>query len=276
MVLTESQSLQLTAILMEAAADRGDKKGFLAKAKEFLKRLLAIVKEKISKLKSFLKEKVKSLVDRIKFSMRVRKGEDPLSVKMDMVIDDMQIKGVKRRYEMFKESDAKLKNIVPEVTNLLKEVKSVLSSTGSESPEFKDSLMRLENAIYKIKFRIRGLENFSSSLSGGSVTQKIHHTQETKDSVKHADKLLRDIVDSIKGYEDLTNVLLGNLKESQSILEKVSGNLEKVGDSKTITVLSKVHSILGKLGSMITSGWAKIFSFVASLIRRKKKDDDEN
>lgn len=274
MVLTENQSLQLAVILMEAAEDRGDKKGFLAKAKEFLKRLLAIVKEKISKLKSFLKEKVKSLVDRIKFFMRVRKGEDPLSAKLDMVLDDMQIKSVKRGYEIFKKSDDKLKNIVPEVTNLLKEVKSVLSSAGNESPEFRDSLMRLENAVYKIKFGIRGLENFSSSLPGGSTVQKIQHSQEAKDSVKHADKLLKDIVDSIKEHEDLTNVLLGNLKESQSILEKASGNLEKIGDSKTISVLGKVHSILGKLGSMITSGWAKIFSFVASLIGRKKKEEE--
>lgn len=65
MILTEGQSLQLTIVLMEAAKDKGDKQGFVKRAKEFFKKLIDFIKEKISKFTAFVKDKVRSLLDKL-------------------------------------------------------------------------------------------------------------------------------------------------------------------------------------------------------------------
>ena len=274
MILTENQSLQLTVILMEAAEDRGDKKGFLAKAKEFLKRLLSIVKEKIKKLKSFLKEKVKSLIYRIKIYMRVRKGEYPFMAKYFVDSENEWNEKAKKDYKDFKESTDKVKKFIPKITSLLKEIKTVLSTTGSESSEFRDSRLRLETEILRLGAEFRELGGYALVISSAGALQKIKHNQEARASLKQADKFLKDILDSIKGHEALTDAYLEELNYCQNILEDAYKYLDKIGDSKTIDILSKVHSLLGKLGSIITSGWSKIFSFAVSLIGRKKKEEE--
>lgn len=84
MILAENQSLQLTAILMEAAADKGDKQGFLKRAKEFFKRLIESVKGKISKFASFIKDKVRVLLDKLHvFEMKLKgKNSEEISASL--------------------------------------------------------------------------------------------------------------------------------------------------------------------------------------------------
>lgn len=272
MILTENQRIQITAILMEASNERGDKQGFLAKAKDFLKRLLAIVKEKIGKFKSFLKEKVKSLIDRIIIYIRARKGGgatiDKMIASATVARENSWTEYAKTAYKSFKASDDHIKKITPKINDMLKDLKRAL-----EEPEYEFSAVKFEGAVIAINDDISDMLNYTTRLSRSDTVNKIQHGQEAKDAINRVDKLVKDMIGVVKGYKESTDLFLDSLKYSQTLLEKAYKELDKVGDSKMITALSKVHSTISKLGSAITSIWSKIFSFVASLIGRKKKED---
>ena len=272
MILNENQRLQITAILMEASNERGDKQGFLAKAKDFLKRLIAIVKEKIGKFKSFLKEKVKSLIDRITIYIRARKGGGTHTAKMiassSVERENRWTKYAKNAYKSFKASDDHVKKITPKINDMLKDLKRAL-----EEPEYEFSALRFESAVIAINDDISDMLNYTTQLSRSNTVHKMQHGQEAKDAINRVDKIMKDMIGIVKGHKESTDLFLDSLKYSQTLLEMAYKELDKVGDSKLMTAIGKVNSTISKLGSAITSIWSKIFSFVASLIGRKKKED---
>lgn len=272
MILNENQRIQITAILMEASNERGDKQGFLAKAKDFLKRLLAIVKEKISKFKSFLKEKVKSLIDRITIFIRARKGGgatiDKMIASATVARENSFTEYAKTSYKNFKTSDDRIKKIIPKINDMLKDLKRAL-----EEPEYEFSAVKFESAIFAINDNISDMLHYTTQLSKSDTVYKIQHSQESKDAINRVDKLVKDMISVVKGYKESTDLFLGSLEYNQKLIGLAYKELDKLGDSKIMTALSKTHSTISKLGSAITSIWSKIFSFVASLIGRKKKED---
>lgn len=61
MILSENHAIQISAILVEAAEQQGDKKGLIERVKGFFKRIVEAIKEKVSKFVKFLAEKMKPL-----------------------------------------------------------------------------------------------------------------------------------------------------------------------------------------------------------------------
>lgn len=61
MILTENHAIQISAILVEAAEQQGDKKGLIERVKGFFKRIVDAIKEKVGKFVKFLAEKMKPL-----------------------------------------------------------------------------------------------------------------------------------------------------------------------------------------------------------------------
>lgn len=61
MILSENNAIQISAILVEAAEQQGDKKGLIERVKGFFKRIVDAIKEKVGKFVKFLAEKMKPL-----------------------------------------------------------------------------------------------------------------------------------------------------------------------------------------------------------------------
>lgn len=61
MILSENHAIQISAILVEAAEQQGDKKGLIERVKGFFKRIVDAIKEKVGKFVKFLAEKMKPL-----------------------------------------------------------------------------------------------------------------------------------------------------------------------------------------------------------------------
>lgn len=61
MILSENHAIQISAILVEAAEQQGDKKGLIERVKGFFKRIVEAIKEKVGKFVKFLAEKMKPL-----------------------------------------------------------------------------------------------------------------------------------------------------------------------------------------------------------------------
>lgn len=61
MILSENHAIQISAILVEAAEQQGDKKGLIERVKGFFKRIVDAIKEKVSKFVGFLAKKMKPL-----------------------------------------------------------------------------------------------------------------------------------------------------------------------------------------------------------------------
>lgn len=97
---------------MEAAADKGDKQGFLQRAKEFLKKLIEAVKDKITKFTSFVKNKVRSLLDKLHaFKMKL-KGKSPEEISISLQKRELN----RNLDDLWKENLVKLKANVAYVT----------------------------------------------------------------------------------------------------------------------------------------------------------------
>lgn len=278
MILTESQSLQLTAILMEASADRGDKQGFLQRAKEFLKKLIEAVKEKISKFASFVKDKVRSLLDKLHvFKMKLKgKSSEEISISL-------QKRELNRNLDdLWKENLVKLKANVTYVTKntsvikqMVQEANRMAKNPNVSDEEYDNYAKKLDKYLDDFKDNLLGI-GFRAAAEGApkartrekTARYSIFSYKEAQKAISEVEGVIKDSIVVNKAYSDMLTQVKKDYEDSYKIID----NFYK---TKNVTILGKLNNLISSMGSAVTKIWSVIFQVVGKIFSsfRKKKED---
>lgn len=282
MILTENQSLQLSAILIEAAADKGDKQGFLQRAKEFFKRLIESVKGRISKFASFIKDKIRVLLDKLHvFEMKLKgKNSEEVSASLkERKID----RGLEAYYkdklaslkanvtyinkhkapliQMMKEADRMYND--PEVS--IKEYNAFAEKLDAYTDEFKENLIEIglkKDTLISAAPKARTREKLASY----SIFS--HH-----EALKVIYELRAVIKEGVSATKDFTETL-AKLKKNYLDAYVLLDRLYKTDSTHKFTIFSKLDNLVNSMGSAITKIWSTIFQLVSKIFGSfsKKKE----
>lgn len=279
MVLTESQSLHLTAILMEAAEDKGDKQGFLQRAKEFLKKLIEAVKEKISKFASFVKDKVRSLLDKLHvFKMKLKgKSSEEISISL-------QKRELNRNLDdLWKENLVKLKANVTYVTKntsvinqMVQEANRMAKNPNVSDEEYDNYAKKLDKYLDEFKDNLLGI-GFRAAAEGApkartrekTARYSIFSYKEVQKAISEVEGVIKDSIVVNKAYSDMLTQVKKDYEDSYKIID----NFYK---TKNVTILGKLNNLISSMGSAVTKIWSTIFQLVGKIFSsfRKKKDEE--
>ena len=281
MVLTENQTLQLTAILIEAAEDQGDKQGFLQRAKDFLKKLIEAVKDKISKFASFVKDKVRSLLDKLHvFKMKLKgKSSEEISIslkkrELNRDLDDL-----------WKENLVNLKSNVAYITKnasvikqMVQEANRMAKNPNVSDEEYDNYAMKLDKYLDGFKDNLLGI-GFKAIATDGAPTARtrektarysIFSYKEAQKAISEVEGIIKDSIVVNKAYSDMLTQVKKDYEDSYKIMD----NYYK---TKNVTILGKLNNLIGSMGSAVTKIWSTIFQVVGKIFSsfRKKKEDEE-
>lgn len=278
MVLTENQSLQLTVIIMEAAEDKGDKQGFLQKAKEFLKKLIEAVKDKITKFTSFVKNKVRSLLDKLHaFKMKL-KGKSPEEISISLQKRELN----RDLDDLWKENLVKLKADVTYVTKNTSVIKQMVTEAGRMATnsnvtdeEYDNYAKKLDKYLDDFKDNLLGI-GFRAAAEGApkartrekTVRYSIFSYKEAQKAISEVEGVIKDSIVVNKAYSDMLTQVKKDYEESYKIID----NFYK---TKNVTILGKLNNLISSIGSAVTKIWSTIFQVVGKIFGsfRKKKED---
>lgn len=279
MVLTESQSLQLATILIEAAADRGDKQGFLQRAKEFFKKLIEDVKEKISKFASFVKDKVRSLLDKLHaFKMKL-KGKSPEEISISLQKRELN----RNLDDLWKENLVKLKANVTYVTKntsvikqMVQEANRMAKNPNVSDEEYDNYAKKLDKYLDEFKDNLLGI-GFRAAAEGApkartrekTARYSIFSYKEAQKAISEVEGIIKDSIVVNKTYSDMLTQVKKDYEDSYKIID----NFYK---TKNVTILGKLNNLISSMGSAVTKIWSAIFQVVGKIFGsfRKKKEED--
>lgn len=282
MILTENQSLQLTAILIEAAADKGDKQGFIQRAKEFFKKLIKAIKDKISKFSSFVKDKVRSLLDKLHaFKMKLKgKSSEEISSSLQKRENDRTLEAV------YKEKLANLKANVAYVTKnagtikqLVQEANKMAKNPNVSDEEYDEFAKKMDDYLDEFKGNLLGIGVKASSLSSGAPKARTREKLASYSIFSHKEalKAILEIEDVIKNSivvnKSYSEMLTWVKKEYLDTYMMLDGFYKT---HKTFTVFGKLNNLVNSMSSAVTKIWSTIFQLVGKIFGsfRKKKDEE--
>lgn len=278
MILTENQNLQLAAILMEAAADKGDKQGFLQRAKEFLKKLIEVVKGKISKFASFVKDKVRSLLDKLHaFKMKL-KGKSPEEISISLQKRELN----RNLDDLWKENLVKLKANVTYVTKntsvinqMVQEANRMAKNPNVSDEEYDNYAKKLDKYLDEFKDNLLGI-GFRVAAEGApkartrekTARYSIFSYKEAQKAISEVEGIIKDSIVVNKAYSDMLTQVKKDYEDSYKIID----NFYK---TKNVTILGKLNNLISSMGSAVTKIWSTIFQVVGKISSsfRKKKED---
>lgn len=278
MVLTENQNLQLAAILMEAAADKGDKQGFLQRAKEFIKKLIEVVKGKISKFASFVKDKVRSLLDKLHaFKMKL-KGKSPEEISISLQKRELN----RNLDDLWKENLVKLKANVTYVTKntsvinqMVQEANRMAKNPKVSDEEYDNYAKKLDKYLDDFKDNLLGI-GFRAAAEGApkartrekTARYSIFSYKEAQKAISEVEGIIKDSIVVNKAYSDMLTQVKKDYEDSYKIID----NYYK---TKNVTILGKLNNLISSMGSAVTKIWSTIFQVVGKIFSsfRKKKED---
>lgn len=279
MILTENQSLQLAAILMEAAADKGDKQGFLKRAKEFFKKLIESIKDKISKFASFVKDKVRSLLDKLHaFKMKLKgKSSEEISASLKQ-------REVSRTIEdQWKENLVNLKANVTYVTKntsvikqMVQEASRMATNSNVTDEEYDNYAMKLDKYLDDFKENLLGI-GFKTIAIGAAkartrkktASYSIYSYKEALKAISEVEGVIKDSISVNKAYSAMLSQVKKDYEESYKILDDFY-------KPKNVTILGKLNNLISSMGSAVTKIWSTIFQVVGKIFSsfRKKKEEE--
>lgn len=278
MVLTENQNLQLAAILMEAAADKGDKQGFLQRAKEFLKKLIEAVKSKISKFASFVKDKVRSLLDKLHaFKMKL-KGKSPEEISISLQKRELN----RNLDDLWKENLVKLKANVTYITKntsvinqMVQEANRMAKNPNVSDEEYDNYAKKLDKYLDDFKDNLLGI-GFRAAAEGApkartrekTARYSIFSYKEAQKAISEVEGIIKDSIVVNKAYSDMLTQVKKDYEDSYKIID----NFYK---TKNVTILGKLNNLISSMGSAVTKIWSTIFQLVGKIFGsfREKKED---
>ena len=282
MILTENQSLQLTAILMEAAADKGDKQGFLQRAKEFFKKLIEAIKEKIAKFASFVKDKVRSLLDKLHvFKMKLKgKSSEEISVSLQKRATDRTLEVA------YKEKLANLKANVAYVTKnagtikqMVQEANKMAKNPNVSDEEYDAFAKKMDGYLDEFKGNLLGIGVKASSLSSGApkartreklASYSIFSHKEALKAILEIEGVIKDSIVVNKSYSEMLTWVKKEYLDTYMMLDGFYKT------HKTFTIFGKLNNLVNSMGSAVTKIWSTIFQVVGKIFSsfRKKKEED--
>lgn len=278
MVLTENQNLQLAAILMEAAADKGDKQGFLQRAKEFIKKLIEAVKDKITKFTSFVKNKVRSLLDKLHaFKMKL-KGKSPEEISISLQKRELN----RNLDDLWKENLVKLKANVTYVTKntsvinqMVQEANRMAKNPNVSDEEYDNYAKKLDKYLDEFKDNLLGI-GFRAAAEGApkartrekTARYSIFSYKEAQKAISEVEGIIKDSIVVNKAYSDMLTQVKKDYEDSYKIID----NFYK---TKNVTILGKLNNLISSMGSAVTKIWSTIFQVVGKIFSsfRKKKEE---
>lgn len=265
MILSEYHNLQISAILVEAAEEQGDKKGLLANVKEFFKKVIDFVVSKAKQFASFITEKARSIFAKIKeFKDRLmkKKGEEkeegPAVSNQDLY---------KMNRDKVKYYASEINKLVPLFNDLVKKV------------ELDGYDKRLEKYIETIESKVQSVLEGAESYKELGAKDDVRSTKNEKRTMtlrlNYVLRSLNEIEKSAKDTTVDTKKFVDALKAYKSKLEKARNSFDTTGKYSLLTrLVGRMNSILNKVSGFVSNTWASIVSFLAKLFAgfNKKKD----
>lgn len=257
MILSENHAIQISAILVEAAEQQGDKKGLIERVKGFFKRIVDAIKEKISKFVGFLAKKMKllsGLFAKAKeklaaFAKEKARQKDSYNVYMSKLLVD----GITDLPVLLK-----LQN------DFVNQVLSKADATDEEKAE------ALKNAVDQINMAVKGapaLAALNKSLGDHKSGEKA-----IKISLVEAVRLLDKMIKTSKVVEGTSQKYIKQLevynKKLITFYKAYDGQKVSAFTSLTSKVYSAVNVFLVVLSRSVT---AFVFA-VGNIIRGTKID----
>ena len=282
MILTESQSLQLSVILMEAAEDKGDKQGFLKRAKEFFKRLIESIKDKISKFASFVKDKVRTLLDKLHvFKMKLKgKSSEEIDASLQQRANDRALEvAYKEKLANLKANVAYVTKNADTVKQMVQEANSMAKNSNVSDEEYDEFAKKLDSYLDEFKGNLLGIGVKTGTLSSGAPKARTREKLASysifshKEALKAIIKVEEVIKDSIVVNKSYSEMLTWVKKEYLDTYMMLDGFYET---HKTFTIFGKLNNLVNSMGSAVTKIWSTIFQVVGKIFGslRKKKEED--
>ena len=257
MILSENHAIQISAILVEAAEQQGDKKGLIERVKGFFKRIVEAIKEKVGKFVKFLAEKMKPLSGLFAkakeklaaFAKEKARQKDSYNVYMSKLLVD----GIKDLPVLLK-----LQN------DFVNQVLSKADVTDEEKAE------ALKNAVEQINVAVKGapaLAALNKALGDHESGKKA-----IKISLTEAVRLLDKMIKTSKVVEGTSQKYIKQLeaynKKLINFYKAYDGQKVSAFTSLTTKVYSTVNVFLVALSRSVT---AFIFA-VGNIVRGTKVD----
>ena len=257
MILSENHAIQISAILVEAAEQQGDKKGLIERVKGFFKRIVEAIKEKVGKFVKFLAEKMKPLSGLFAkakeklaaFAKEKARQKDSYNVYMSKLLVD----GITDLPVLLK-----LQN------DFVNQVLSKADVTDEEKAE------ALKNAVEQINVAVKGapaLAALNKSLGDHESGKKA-----IKISLTEAVRLLDKMIKTSKVVEGTSQKYIKQLeaynKKLINFYKTYDGQKVSAFTSLTTKVYSTVNVFLVALSRSVT---AFIFA-VGNIVRGTKVD----
>ena len=273
MLLTESQSLQLAIVLMEAAEDKGDKQGFVKRAKEFFKKLIDFIKEKISKFAAFVKDKVRALLDKLHvLKMKLKgKSSEEIAASLEQRETDRSIKAYyKEKLANLRANAAYITKNSETVKQMVKEASRMATNSNVSDEEYDSYAHKLDEQLDKFKSNLLGIGLNSNSLTKKTTKYSILAYKDAVRVISEVEGVIKDSIAVNKAYSAMLTRVKDDYEFNYKLLRgDYTGN-------KSITLFGKVNSLVNSIGSAVTNLWSTIFQVVAKVFGsfRKKKEED--
>lgn len=260
MILSENHAIQISAILVEAAEQQGDKKGLIERVKGFFKRIVDAIKEKVSKFVGFLAKKMKPLSGLFAkakeklaaFAKEKARQKDSYNVYMSKLLVD----GITDLPVLLK-----LQN------DFVNQVLSKADATDEEKAE------ALKNAVDQINIAVKG----APALAALNKALGDHKSGEKaiKIGLVEAVRLLDKMIKTSKVVEGTSQKYIKQLeaynKKLITFYKAYDGQKVSAFTSLTSKVYSAVNVFLVVLSRSVT---AFIFA-VGNIVRGTKVDVDD-
>lgn len=267
MILSENHSIQISAILIEAAEEQGDKKGALTHIKEFLKKVISFVVEKIKKFTDFIKTQVQRIV------YKIRRFKDRMAAKKkDVAPKDKPITAAAKKEEATARRNLNAKTQA--MVKLLPQLKAFIKMADAENMEGAEKrLAGVKEAIDKIADQMAAMdEQFAKYTSSANRRERAFAT------VKEALAALSDVEKVASENAKITAEFVATLKEYKAKLETLVNKVEKQPEQKPSAiskVIAGLNGVVSKVSGFVSGTWAAILRVLSKIFSAFGKKDDE-
>lgn len=255
MILSEAHTLQISAILIEAAEEQGDTQSLISRVKNFFGRLVNGIKDRISKLGNFLGEKlppVKAMLDKVGAALsKVSKEYKSQKAEFNIAVNARLLKLLKDWPKNLEKATKELDKVIksPDLTNRAKQK--------------------------QINYLVRLMEDAIISLPNFTGAQEAVGKKEDKKvvlkSYKEVAAVMNLLKDTVKDMDGITRNYVKRLEYYKGRLEKFTKQYDGEKISFFTAINNRIDQATSKIGmSIIRSGVAAALTVKALFGGTKK------
>lgn len=255
MILTESQSLQLATILIEATDEKGP--GFVAKVKDVIKRAAKWIKEKAIFLATKIKESFTKVVKLVlqpatKLLANSKFFQEYARSFKEKDIDADHVPELKKYFEVFDRANNAIFAISSEMHKL---------TGGVGEDQLEEFRGHLDKALNMYAKAMNEYEEKSSQM------EDVYRSfmQVNAESSRHALNILSDRVSYLYGG---SSKLAKELDVRVKFLEKAAASVSETNSRLEYQYQSKLAWFLGKISAGWVGAYVKFFAFILNLAKR--------